>query len=61
MSGSARKRNSRIRLQQVAGDVVPCQVLLMMPYVLAIPAPVLMARRASYPETLMIPYRKGER
>ncbi|MCV0395254.1 MAG: ABC transporter permease [Rhizobiaceae bacterium] len=51
----------QIRLQQIAGDVVPYQVFLMMPYLLSIAALVLVARRATYPRALMIPYRKGER
>lgn len=51
----------QIRLQQVAGGIVPYQVFLMMPYLLSIAALVLVARRASYPKALMIPYQKGER
>jgi general nucleoside transport system permease protein len=33
----------------------------MMPYVLSILALILVARRATYPKALMIPYQKGER
>ncbi|WP_247887909.1 ABC transporter permease [Azospirillum argentinense] len=51
----------QLRLQQVAGGVLPYQLFLMMPYLLSILALVLVARRASYPRALMIPYRKGER
>ena len=51
----------QIRLQQVAGGILPYQVFLMMPYLLSIAALVLVARRASYPKALMIPYQKGER
>lgn len=51
----------QIRLQQVAGGIVPYQVFLMMPYLLSIAALVLVARRASYPKALMVPYQKGER
>ncbi|WP_163270966.1 ABC transporter permease [Chelativorans alearense] len=51
----------QVRLQQLAGGVVPYQVFLMMPYVLSILALVLVARRASYPKALMIPYQRGER
>ncbi|MBL0936369.1 MAG: ABC transporter permease [Rhizobiaceae bacterium] len=51
----------QIRLQQVAGGIVPYQAFLMMPYLLSIVALVLVARRASYPRALMIPYQKGER
>ena len=51
----------QLRLQQVAGAFVPYQVFLMMPYVLSILALILVARRATYPKALMIPYQKGER
>ena len=33
----------------------------LLPYVLSILALVLVARKASYPQALMKPYRKGER
>ncbi len=45
----------------MVGDAVPYQVFLMLPYVLSILALVVVARRASYPKALMMPYRKGER
>jgi simple sugar transport system permease protein len=51
----------QVRLQQLSGGVVPYQVFLMMPYVLSILALVLVARRATYPKALMVPYQKGER
>lgn len=51
----------QLRLQQIAGGVLPYQVFLMLPYLLSILALVLVARRAAYPRALMIPYRKGER
>ncbi|RUM98838.1 ABC transporter permease [Pseudaminobacter arsenicus] len=51
----------QIRLQQLSGGVVPYQVFLMMPYALSILALILVARRATYPRALMIPYQKGER
>lgn len=51
----------QIRLQQLSGGVVPYQVFLMMPYALSILALILVARRATYPKALMIPYQKGER
>ena len=51
----------QVRLQQLSGGVVPYQIFLMMPYVLSILALVLVARRATYPKALMIPYQKGER
>ncbi len=51
----------QVRLQQQIGAVVPYQVFLMLPYLLSILALVIMSRRASYPQALMVPYRKGER
>lgn len=51
----------QVRLQQLSGGVVPYQLFLMMPYALSILALVLVARRATYPRALMVPYQKGER
>jgi simple sugar transport system permease protein len=51
----------QLRLQQAGGAVLPYQMYLMLPYVLSIVALVLVARKASYPQALMKPYRKGER
>ncbi|QDL92413.1 ABC transporter permease [Paroceanicella profunda] len=51
----------QVRLQQVAGGVVPYQVFLMLPYALSILALVVMSRRAAAPRALMVPYRAGER
>ncbi len=51
----------QVRLQQLAGGIVPYQIFLMAPYVLSIAALIVMSRRASYPRALMVPYRKGER
>jgi len=51
----------QIRLQQISGGIVPYQVFLMLPYILSILALILVARRATYPKSLMIPYQKGER
>ena len=51
----------QLRMQQGGGEGVPYQVYLMLPYVLSILALVLVARRATYPQALMKPYRKGER
>ncbi len=51
----------QIRLQQLTGGVVPYQLFLMLPYVLSIVALILVARRATYPKALMVPYQKGER
>ncbi len=51
----------QLRLQQSGAAVLPYQMYLMLPYVLSIFALVLVARKASYPQALMKPYRKGER
>ncbi len=51
----------QLRLQQAGDAVLPYQIYLMLPYLLSILALVLVARRASYPQALMKPYRKGER
>ncbi|SMH38014.1 ABC transporter permease [Mesorhizobium australicum] len=51
----------QVRLQQVTGGVVPYQLFLMLPYLLSILALILVARRATYPKALMVPYQKGER
>jgi ABC-type uncharacterized transport system permease subunit len=51
----------QVRLQQITGGVIPYQIFLMMPFVLSIVALVVVARRATYPKALMIPYQKGER
>jgi general nucleoside transport system permease protein len=51
----------QLRLQQSGGATLPYQIYLMLPYLLAIAALVLVARRAAYPQALMKPYRKGER
>ena len=52
----------QLRLQQSsAGQVLPYQIYLMLPYLLSIAALVLVARKAAYPQALMKPYRKGER
>ena len=51
----------QLRLQQAGDAVLPYQLYLMLPYVLSILALILVARRASYPQALMKPYRKGER
>ena len=52
----------QIRLQQTPlGGEVPYQVFLMIPYVLAILALVVMSRRAAVPAALMVPWRRGER
>jgi simple sugar transport system permease protein len=51
----------QIRLQTLTGGAIPYQFFLMLPYVLSIAALILVARRATYPKALMIPYQKGER
>jgi ABC-type uncharacterized transport system permease subunit len=55
----------QLRLQQsgsgLFGIAVPYQAYLMLPYAFSIVALVLVARRATYPQALMKPYRKGER
>jgi len=51
----------QLRLQQSGDAALPYQLYLMLPYVLSIFALVLVARKASYPQALMRPYRKGER
>jgi general nucleoside transport system permease protein len=50
----------QLRLQQQAGGV-PYQLYLMLPYLMSIVALVVVARRATYPQALMRPWRKGER
>jgi simple sugar transport system permease protein len=55
----------QLRLQQAGSGLfgldVAYQYYLMLPYVMAIVALVLVARRAAYPQALMKPYRRGER
>ncbi len=51
----------QLRLQQVPGNMMPYQLWLMAPYLLSIAALILVARKASYPQALMVPYRRGER
>ena len=49
----------QLRLQTMVPGV-PYQVFLMLPYVMAIVMLVSMSRRATVPQALMQPYRKGE-
>lgn len=51
----------QIRLQTEVGAFVPGQVFLMMPYILSILALVLVARKADYPRSLLVPWFKGQR
>ncbi len=50
----------QVRLQGIV-EAIPYQVFLMLPYIMSIVALIVVARRASYPKALMVPYRKGER
>jgi general nucleoside transport system permease protein len=55
----------QLRLQQAGSGVfglqLPYQFYLMLPYAMAIVALLVVARRASYPQALMKPWRKGQR
>lgn len=51
----------QLRLQQSGEGLLPYQFYLMLPYLLSILALVLVARKATYPQALMKPWRKGER
>jgi general nucleoside transport system permease protein len=52
---------AQLRLQQAGGSTLPYQLYLMLPYLLSILALVLVARKAAYPQALMLPYVKGQR
>ena len=51
----------QVRLQTQVGAFLPSQVFLMLPYLLAIVALVLVARKADYPRALLVPWFKGTR
>jgi general nucleoside transport system permease protein len=51
----------QLRLSQSGASVLPYQAYLMLPYLLSIVALVAVARRATYPQALMKPWRRGER
>jgi simple sugar transport system permease protein len=55
----------QLRLQQAGSGLfglqLPYQLYLMLPYAMAIVALLVVARRATYPQALMKPYRKGQR
>jgi len=51
----------QLRLQQAVDAALPYQLYLMLPYILSILALILVARKATYPQALMKPYRRGER
>lgn len=51
----------QVRLQTEVGAFVPSQVFLMLPYLLSILALVIVARRADYPRSLLVPWFRGQR
>lgn len=51
----------QVRIQLSAGATIPYQFFLMLPYVMSIIAMIVMARRAKYPQALLVPFRRGER
>ena len=51
----------QVRMQQVAGAVIPYQFFLALPFILSIVAMVIMSRSAAYPKALLTPFRRGER
>lgn len=51
----------QLRLQTGFSGLIPYQIFLMIPYILAIAALAVVARRARVPQALMQPYRRGER
>ncbi len=51
----------QVRMQQVAGSLLPCQFFLALSYVLSIAAMVVMSRRATCPKALLLPFRRGDR
>ncbi|HSW21406.1 MAG TPA: ABC transporter permease [Burkholderiaceae bacterium] len=55
----------QLRLQQAGSGLfglqLPYQFYLMLPYMMAIVALLVVARRASYPQALMKPWRRGQR
>ncbi len=51
----------QLRLQQAVDAALPHQLYLMLPYILSMLALILVARKATYPQALMKPYRRGER
>ena len=50
----------QLRLQTVGFRAVPYQFFLILPYVLTIVALVSVSRRAAYPGSLLLPYKRGE-
>jgi ABC-type uncharacterized transport system permease subunit len=51
----------QLRLQHIVGKAVPYQAFLMVPYLMSIVALLVMARRARVPQSLMQPFRRGDR
>lgn len=50
----------QLRLQAVGFQAVPYQFFLILPYILTIVALVSVSRRAAYPASLLLPYKRGE-
>lgn len=50
----------QLRLQAVGFKAVPYQFFLILPYVLTIVALISVSRRAAYPGSLLVPYKRGE-
>ena len=51
----------QVRAQLIGADVIPYQIFSMMPYFLSIVAMMLVARKATYPKALLVPFRQGDR
>ena len=50
----------QLRLQTVGFKAVPYQFFLILPYILTIVALISVSRRAAYPGSLLLPYKRGE-
>ena len=51
----------QLRLQTLFGKAVPYEVFLMLPYLMSIVALAALSRRATAPQALLKPFRRGER
>lgn len=51
----------QIRAQLIGANVIPYQIFSMMPYILSIVAMMIIARKATYPKALLVPFIKGDR
>jgi len=51
----------RVRAQQSAGAFIPHQFFLMLPHIMSIVAIIVIARKGTYPQALLVPFRRGER